>query len=69
MTRRFSNQSSYGHKIYTICPGQYRLTWTVDKFVEGVRTRFPTGYSRDTDKAGAKRFAKKHGIVFKEMES
>lgn len=59
---RYSGQASYGHKVSFIGFGDcYRLHWTVDRYYEGSRLRFPTGYSRDTDKAGAERFCKKWG--------
>lgn len=37
----------------------YRLHWTYDRYYSGSRLRFPQGRSRDTDLAGAQRFAKK----------
>ena len=59
---RHNSSGSYGHKIQRIGYGGYRLYWTVDRYYAGSRLRFPTGSSRDTDEAGAIRFAKKHGI-------
>ena len=56
---RFSSSGSYGHAIQHIGPDHYRLHWTVDRYYSGSRLRFPRGSSRDTDLAGAKRFAKR----------
>ncbi len=54
---------SYGHSIRRIGPDHYRLSWTHDRKVAGSRLRFPTTIRRDTDRAGAERFAKKWGIT------
>lgn len=59
---RHGSARSYGHRIRCIDPGTFRLSWTVDRYYPGSRLRFPTGYSRDTDRAGAIRFAKRWGI-------
>lgn len=40
----------------------FRLHWTVDRYYQGSRLRFPRGASRDTDFAGAMRFAIKWGL-------
>lgn len=61
---RHGRNSSYGHRIITICEGHYRLAWTVDRYYPNSRLRWPTGVTRDTDEAGAIRFAKKHGVNF-----
>lgn len=51
--------SSYAHKIQHIGPDHYRLHWIVDHKYPSSRLRFPRCHSRDTDEAGAKRFAKR----------
>lgn len=51
--------ASYGQHIQRIAADHYRLSWTVDHKYPSSRLRFPRSHSRDTDKAGAKRFAKK----------
>jgi hypothetical protein len=61
MSRHSSSGSSY-HAIQRIGPDHYRLSWTVDRYVRGSRLRFPTTSTRDTDLAGAIRFAKKWEI-------
>lgn len=60
---RFRSSGSYGHSIFRIGHDHYRLCWTVDRYYSGSRLRFPRGSSRDTDLAGAKRFAKRWGLV------
>jgi hypothetical protein len=50
---------AYNHDIQHIERGHYRLSWTIDRKYTTSRLRFPTGFSRDTDYAGARRFAKK----------
>ena len=50
---------AYGHSIKRIENDHYRLSWTLDRKVSGSRLRFPTTTTRDTDAAGALRFAKK----------
>jgi hypothetical protein len=37
----------------------WRLHWTVDFYYSGSRLRFPRGFTRDTDMAGARRFVKR----------
>ncbi len=59
---RFSSSGSYGHRMHRFGSDHYRLSWVVDRYYTGSRLRHPTGYSRDSDYAGAVRFAKKHGL-------
>lgn len=63
---RFSGGGSKGHKIQRLDSSWYRLRWTVDYYYSGSRLRFPRGFSRDTDEAGARRFAKKWGVKMPE---
>lgn len=58
MTRHRSS-GSYGHTFVLMGPDWYRLYWTVDFHYPSSRLRFPRVFSRDTDTAGATRFAKK----------
>jgi hypothetical protein len=60
---RYSPNLSRSHKIQRLCRDCYRLSWTVDRYYSGSRLRFPTRYTRDTDEAGARRFAKKWGAA------
>lgn len=55
---------SYAHRIRKIGNDHYRLSWTVDFKYPNSRLRHPRGFSRDTDAAGAKRFAKKWKLAF-----
>jgi hypothetical protein len=60
---RHSPNHAYRFKIQRLCDDCYRLFWTVDRYYPKSRLRWPTVTSRDTDEAGAKRFAKKHGVA------
>jgi hypothetical protein len=65
---RFRPSSSYGHGVECLSAfhGEYRLHWTVDRYINGSRQRWPTKGRRDTDKAGAERFCKKWGCKMPE---
>ena len=52
----------YGHHIQWLGPDHYRLSWSWDAYYASSRLRHPRKMTRDTDRAGADRFAKKHGI-------
>lgn len=56
---RHRPSGSYGHRIQRIGDDWFRLSWVVDRYYTGSRLRFPRGTSRDTDLAGARRFAKR----------
>lgn len=54
---------SYGHRIQAFAEyGFYRLFWTIDFKYPNSRLRWPRTFSRDTDLAGAKRFAKRWNL-------
>lgn len=57
-----TNRRSYGHRIRQFEADHFRLFWTVDFHYPDSRLRHPRGFSRDTDKAGADRFARKWGV-------
>jgi hypothetical protein len=62
---RHRSSGSYGHRIKYFKEWDfYRLSWTVDRYYADSRLRYPRGCSRDTDEAGARRFAKRHNIAF-----
>ena len=61
---RYSSSGSYSHRIQRIGRDFYRLHWTVDRYYQGSRLRYPRGCSRDTDEAGATRFAKKWHLEY-----
>lgn len=50
---------AYGHNVQRIDHDHYRMSWTIDRKYRSSRLRFPTSFTRDTDEAGAKRFAKR----------
>lgn len=52
-------EGSYGHHIRRIGPDHYRLSWAVDFKYASSRLRHPRGFDRDTDEAGARRFARR----------
>lgn len=68
--------SSSRHKILRIYQDWYRLYWTikqyrwvvVDRLGNESRLRYPREYHRDTDEAGARRFAKKWGVKMPEED-
>jgi len=59
---RHRSSGSYGHRVSKVGPDHYRLQWTVDRYYAGSRLRHPRVDWRDTDKAGAERFAKRWGV-------
>ena len=59
---RHRSAPAYGHSVRRYSFG-YRMQWTVDFYYAGSRMRYPRTFTRDTDAAGAKRFAKKHGLA------
>ncbi|MCC6752081.1 MAG: hypothetical protein IT371_30795 [Deltaproteobacteria bacterium] len=56
---RFSPNPSKSHRVRRLGSDHYRISWVVDRYYRGSRLRHPTLYSRDTDLAGARRFAKR----------
>lgn len=61
-----STSRGYGHRIQRIQRDHYRLFWTFDRKIAGSRLRWPTTVTRDTDEAGAARFAKKWDVTLPE---
>ena len=59
--------SSYGHHaVYREdFGGYYVLSWVVDRKYPDSRLRFPEVRRRDTDRAGALRFAERWGVKIK----
>lgn len=54
--------AGYGHRIWRLYPGVYRLSWCWDQKYATSRLRFPRHLTRDTDRAGAERFARKWNV-------
>lgn len=61
---RHRSAGSYGHAISRVAADHYRLSWTVDFYYSSSRLRHPRSSNRDTDEAGARRFAARWGINF-----
>ena len=55
------HSGSRRHHIQPMGPDWYRLSWTVD--YKHRRILYPRRYSRDTDRKGAERFAKRWGCA------
>lgn len=63
MSRLHVGQTSrgYHHHVQRLCSDTFRLSWRFDYKVAGSRLRFTRVMTRDTDEAGARRFAAKWG--------
>jgi hypothetical protein len=55
---RYRRRGSYNHWVRRMGHDWFRIGWTLDYYYTGSRLRFPRGFNRDTDFAGARRFAK-----------
>jgi hypothetical protein len=53
----------YAHRWHRIARDHYRLSWSYDRYYPGSRLRHPQAMTRDTDYAGAVRFARKWEIA------
>lgn len=69
MMGRFSGSNAHGHSARKLSADTWRISWVVDRYYPTSSLRHPIGYSRITDDAGAKRFAKKHGFTLPENEA
>jgi hypothetical protein len=60
--------SGHGHCIKRLTHDDFRLSWVYNKRVanRGRHLIWPTRITRDTDRAGAERFAKKWGCPMPE---
>lgn len=63
MSRITGRRTSYGHRVQRIERDHFRLSWVCDYKVAGSRLRFPRTTTRDTDRAGAERFARRWKIA------
>lgn len=54
---------SRGHRVRQVDGGEWVISWTVDHKYAGSRLRHPRGHRRYTDEYGARRFAKKWGLL------
>ncbi len=55
--------SGYGHRVQYIGWECWRLSWMWDRYYRDSRLRFPQVITRETDEAGAMRFAEKWGLA------
>ena len=55
---------AYGFYCHSGIYESYTIGWTVDHHYRSSRLRFPRGHRRITDEAGARKFCKKHDLVF-----
>jgi hypothetical protein len=53
---------SYGHRVQFLGVDHFRVSWTVDFYYPASRLRHPRGFSRDTDRTGAIKFAKRWNL-------
>jgi hypothetical protein len=60
---RLRSSGSYGHAIQKLGRDCYRLSWVVDRYYPDSRLRYPRTTTRDTDLAGAVRFAERWEIA------
>lgn len=51
---------SYGHRLRYLGDGCWRMSWKVD--TKHGRIRYPRVATRDTDRKGAERFARRWGL-------
>ena len=63
---RHRPSGSRGHWWKRLGPDRYQIGWIVDVYYENSRLRWPRGNGRDTDLAGAKRFARRWGLIVPE---
>lgn len=56
---RYRPASAYNHFIRQWGNDDYQIGWTVDYYYPTSRLRHPRSFRRNTDLAGAKRFAKR----------
>jgi hypothetical protein len=59
---RHRTAKSVGHRVKLVGPDHYRLSWVVDFYYPSSTLRYPRMFHRDTDYAGAVRFAKRWRI-------
>ncbi len=56
---RYRSSGSHGQHIRKAGEDWFVISWTVDFYYPTSRLRFPRTFRRNTDLAGAKRFAKR----------
>lgn len=63
---RYSPGTSYGHRIHRLSADSFVISWGADRYYPSSRLRYPRHFRRITDLAGARRFAKKWKLAFKD---
>ena len=65
---RYQSSGAYGFKCHRFHDpyGDYEISWVIDFHYSDSRLRYPRRFTRVTDEAGARRFCKKHNLIFKE---
>jgi len=59
---RYRSEGSRSQHVRKLGPDWYVISWTVDFYYPTSRLRHPRTFRRNTDLAGAKRFAKRWGL-------
>jgi len=59
---RVTSSGARGFRCGYISYDTWRITWVMDFYYAWSPLRWPRGFSRITDLAGAKLFCKKHGL-------
>jgi hypothetical protein len=62
MGRFSSTRKASNFRLRFITRGHWRMSWTVDYYYADSTLRWPRRFKRDTDDAGAARFARKHNL-------
>ncbi len=62
---RHNPGGGYGHHARKITTDTWEISWMFDRYYTGSRLRYPQHMSRITDRAGAERFVRKWGLVFR----
>lgn len=65
---RYRPAKAYGHRLKSMGADWYRMSWVIDFYYPNSRLRHPRLFTRDTDLAGAKRFAKRHSIALPTLD-
>jgi hypothetical protein len=61
---RYGRNPGHGFRCKYLDHGIYRISWTVDRYSRYSRLRNPVPYDMDVEEPSARRFCKKHGLVF-----
>ena len=59
---RYSSSGAKSFRYRQIGHDEYRISWVIDFYYKNSPLRWPRKFTRITDKKGAERFCKKHGL-------